>query len=179
MVSLKRIFLSFLIFNSVFLISQTQTFPTNGAPNPNHNYYVFTNCTLHVDAETTINNATLVIKDGQIIDVSEKVNVPSGAVVYNLKGKHIYPSFIEMFSDYGMPEMKPAARNFGFPQMENNIKGAYGWNQAIKADADAYKVFVNNELKAEELRKLGFGTVLTSAKDGIVRGSGAVVFLNS
>ncbi|MEO8759400.1 MAG: amidohydrolase family protein, partial [Bacteroidia bacterium] len=51
--------------------------------------------------------------------------------------------------------------------------------QAIKADFEAYKNFTNNDAKADELRKLGFGLVLTSAKDGIVRGSGAVVLLNT
>ncbi len=175
----KNLLYSFLILNSTFLISQVQTFPTNGAPNSNHNYYVFTNCTLHVDADVTINNANLVIKDGQVVEAAEKVTFPIGSVVYDLKGKHIYPSFIEMYSDYGMPEVKPATINFGRPQMESNIKGAYGWNQAVKADVEAQKIFINNEAKADELRKLGFGTVLTSPKDGIVRGSGAVVLLNS
>jgi len=178
--NLRKIFCAaFCIFYSSFLISQVQTFPINGAPNPNHAYYAFSNCTLHVDANTTLNNATLLIKDGQIIEAGEKVNIPVGAVKADLKGKHIYPSFIEMYSDYGMPEVKPAPRMHFGPQIENNIKGAYGWNQAIKADVDANKLFVNNELKAEELRKMGFGTVLTSAKDGIVRGSGALVLLNT
>ena len=177
--SIKKLVLSILIFNYAFLISQVQTFPGNGAPNPNHNYYAFTNCTLHVDAEATINNATLLVKDGQIVEATDTVSIPPNAVVYDLKGKHVYASFIEMYSDYGMPEVKHAPRTFGPPQMENNIKGAYGWNQAIKADVEAQKLFVNNEAKADELRKQGFGTVLTSSKDGIVRGSGALVLLNS
>lgn len=63
--------------------------------------------------------------------------------------------------------------------MESNIKGAYGWNQAIKADVEANKVFAHNTEKADELRKLGFGMVLTSPKDGIVRGNGALVLLNT
>ncbi len=179
MISLKKLFSLFLIINSLFLISQTQTFPTNGAPNPNHNYYAFTNCTLHVDAEVTINNAMLLVKDGQIIDAAEKVTIPKGAIVSDLKGKHVYASFIEMYSDYGMPEAKPIQRSFGSPQMESNIKGAYGWNQSVKADVEADKLFTNNETKADTLRKLGFGTVLTSNKDGIVRGSGAIVLLNT
>jgi len=177
----KNLFLLFtfnlLIFTSR---SQTQTFPLNGAPNNVHSYYVFKNCTLHVDESTTINNATLVIKDGVVVDAGEKASVPANAIVYDLKGKHIYPSFIEMYSDYGMPEGRSASlRSYGAPQMESNVKGAYGWSQAIKADVDAYKGFTNNDTKADELRKLGFGLVLTSAKDGIVRGSGAVVLLNT
>ncbi|MEO8761101.1 MAG: amidohydrolase, partial [Bacteroidia bacterium] len=168
--------LNFLIFN---LCGQTQTFPANGAVNNIHSYYAFKNCTLHVDGSTTINNATLIIKDGVIIDAAEKASIPASAVVYDLKGKHIYPSFIEMYSDYGMPNAVTQHHNSGAPQMESNLKGAYGWNQAIKADFEAYKNFTNNDAKADELRKLGFGLVLTSAKDGIVRGSGAVVLLNT
>ncbi len=179
---LRKTALTLLIFQSAIfnLQSQIQTFPTNGAPNPNHNYYAFSNCTLHVDANTIIINATLLVRDGMIVEAAEKVKVPDGAVSVDLKGKHVYPSFIEMYSDYGMPENKPAPRNFfGGPQMESNIKGAYGWNQAIRADIDANRIFANNEAKADELRKMGFGTVLTSNKDGIVRGSGAVVLLNT
>lgn len=177
---LERSFLLFFIIVSQLIIAQTPTFPTNGAVNNIHSYYAFKNCTLHVDESSTLNNAVLLIKDGLVVDAGEKVSIPVNAVVYDLKGKHIYPSFIEMYSDYGMPEGRTASqRNQGAPQMESNIKGAYGWNQAIKADVDGYKVFTNNDTKADELRKLGFGLVLTSPKDGIVRGSGTVILLNT
>src|SRR5580700_2913843 len=110
--SFKRIFLLLLtILSPLFwrgvggeAVAQTQTFPANGAINNVHSYYAFKNCTLHVDESTILNNAVLVIKDGLIVDAGEKANIPANAVVYDLKGKHIYPSFIEMYSDYGMPE---------------------------------------------------------------------------
>jgi imidazolonepropionase-like amidohydrolase len=155
------------------------TFQTNGAPNPTHTCYVFTNCTLHVDFETVINNASLVVKDGIVADAGEKITAPAGAVTVDLKGRHIYPAFIELYSDYGMPDAKPFQRNWGAPQMESNVKGAYGVNQAVKPEMDAYKVFTNNEKQADELRKLGFALALTSQKDGIVRGSGTLVALNN
>lgn len=177
----KRLALAAIIFQSAasYLQAQTVTFPGNGAPNPSHNYYAFTNCTLHVDANLTIANATLLIKDGQILEAAEKVTIPAAAIVTDLKGKHVYPSFIEMYSDYGLPELKISPRPYTGPQMESNIKGAFGWNQAIRADVEACRQFVNNEARADELRKLGFGTVLTAPKDGIVRGSGALVLLNT
>ncbi len=61
--------------------------------------------------------------------------------------------------------------------LTSNAKGAYGWNQAIKSDVDAYKVFTVDDAKAKPLREAGFGTVLTHVKDGIARGTGAVVTL--
>lgn len=155
------------------------TFPLNGAANPEHPYYAFTSCILHLDANTTLTNATLLIRDGKVEEASEKVQIPPGAIVVNLRGKHIYPSFIELYSDYGMPEAKLSPRIPGPPQTESTIKGAYGWNQAVRPETDASKVFLNQDAKADELRKMGFGMVLTGPKDGIIRGTGALVTLNT
>ncbi|MGZ4156636.1 MAG: amidohydrolase family protein, partial [Bacteroidia bacterium] len=55
--------------------------------------------------------------------------------------------------------------------------GAYGWNQSIKAETEANKIFTNDQKYSDEMRRMGFGAVLTFQKDGIVRGSGAVVSL--
>ena len=152
------------------ILGQT-TFNTNGAPNGTHTIYVFTNCTLHVDADIIITNATLIVQDGKIIGAAEKLQLPKEAVSVNLKGKHVYAAFIDLYSDYGMPEIKKAD-NSDAPK-----KGAFGANQSIKSDVEAHKLFLHNQSKADELRKQGFATVLTFQKDGIVRGSGALVSL--
>ena len=156
------------------IISQT-TFPTNGAPNPIHTIYAFTNAVIHVDYETTIPNGILVFQDGKIISTAEKATIPVGATVSDLKGKHIYPSFIDLYSDYGMPEIKKSVPGQTIVLNENPNKGAYGWNPAIKSDVDAYKLFTFNKDKADELRKSGIGVVLSSQKDGIVRGNGVLL----
>ena len=168
-----RYILSFSIIclSVVFLNAQT-TFPNNGAPNTMHSIYAFTNCTLHVNADVVINNASLLVQDGRILQSGEKLTLPKEAIVTDLKGKHIYPAFIDLYSDYGMPEVKRGESN------NDSKKGAYGWNQAIKSDRNAYALFNHNNQKADELRKQGFGAVLTFVKDGIVRGSGAFVNLS-
>ena len=162
--------LSTALFINTSLVAQT-TFPNNGAPNNIHTLYAFTNCTLHVDAEITIVNATLFVKDGLIVNAGANLVSSKDAITVDLKGKHIYPAFIDLYSDYGMPEVK-RMQNDDAPK-----KGAFGWNQAIKSEVEAQKLFLHNQQKADELRKLGFGAVLTSQKDGIVRGSGALVNL--
>lgn len=151
-------------------LAQT-TFPVNGAPDIKHTLYAFTNCTLHVDAETVIANGVLLVKDGKIVLAAAKADIPKETVLTDLKGKHIYPAFIDLYSDYGMPDLKWGG------QPDAPKKGAYGWNQAIKSDADANKMFLHNQQKADELRKLGFAAVLSHQKDGIVRGSGVLVNL--
>ncbi|MEI6488091.1 MAG: amidohydrolase family protein [Bacteroidota bacterium] len=173
---MKKIFFSFFIVFTSFALAQ-ETFPVNGTINKVHSIYAFTNANIVVSADESMANATLLIKDGIILEVGTKVSVPKGAVVYDLKGKSIYPSLIDAYTNYGIADPKPIPRLIPMPQMESNTKGAYGWNQAVKADVEAYKLFVSNATAADDMRKLGFGTVLTFQKDGIVRGSAAVVSL--
>lgn len=171
------IFFSVIFFISIAINAQP-TFPVNGVHDKSHITYAFTNARIVADAETTIDNGTLIIKDGLIVAVGKGVQVPKDAIVKDMAGKSIYPALIDAYTTYGMPEIKAANRGFA-PQPESNTKGAYGWNQAVKPEIEAYKYFVNNDKSSEELRKLGFGTVLTYNKDGIVRGSAAVVSLRN
>lgn len=154
------------------------TFPVNDVANPREGCYAFINATIVKDAQTTLQNATLVIRQGKIEAVGTGINVPKDAVVIDCKGKYIYPSFIDMYSDYGMQAVTRGAPNFNGPsQMLSNTKGAYGWNQAMRSEINAFSIFNVNESKAKELRGIGFGTVLSIQMDGISRGTGTVVTL--
>ncbi len=169
-----------LLFMSTFLVQAQSTFPVNGVTDNRDGCYAFTNATLVKDAQTTIRNATLVIRDGKIVGAGTDIAIPKDAVVIDCKDKFIYPSFIDIYSDYGMPVTQRAAGgfNFGGPsQLTNNQKGAYGWNQAIHSDVDASRIFTVDDAKAKSLRDLGFGTVLSHQKDGIARGTGVVATL--
>ncbi|MCW5906717.1 MAG: amidohydrolase family protein [Chitinophagales bacterium] len=162
------------------LSSQETTFKTNGPDDYREGKHAFTNATIFVSYNQKIDSATLYIQDGKVVKI-ERGSSPSGGkgmgwIIHDMSGKFIYPSFIDIFSDYGMPETKKESRDWN-PQPESNIKGAYGWNQAIHTDFQAHTNFTVNDKAAEELRKLGFGTVLTHKKDGIARGTGAVVTL--
>ncbi len=157
-----------------------QTFPVNGVADERSGTYIFTNATIVQDAQTTLQNASLLIQKGKIIAVGNAVTVPKDAVVVDCKGKYIVPSFIDMYSDYGMPLPQSATGAFSYSaptRLTSNTKGAYGWNEAIKADADAAALFVTDNAKAKDFRAIGFGAALTHRKDGIARGTGALVTL--
>jgi imidazolonepropionase-like amidohydrolase len=180
-----------LVFATAFFtvtsdVSGQATFPENGVADPRHGTYAFTNATIVKDVATTLNNATLIIRNGKIISVGTSVKVPAGAVEIDCKGKFIYPSFIDIYADYGTTvatqqqgggAFNPAQFFQQQAQLTSNAKGPYGWNQAIKSDADAYKVFVIDDNKAKPLRDAGFGTVLSHIRDGVARGTGSVVTL--
>lgn len=176
---LKLLF-SGLLFAS--LLQAQETFQVNGVGDKRDGCYAFTNATIVKDAQTTLTNATLVIRDGKIVSVGNGVAIPKDAVVVDCKDKYFYPSFIDIFSDYGMPQAQRqqggGGFNFNAPvQLNSNHKGAYGWNQALKSDVNAYKIFTADEARAKPLRDIGFGTVLSHQKDGITRGTGTVVTL--
>ncbi|TKK71638.1 amidohydrolase [Ilyomonas limi] len=158
--------------------SAQETFPVNGVHDYRTNYFAFTHATVVKDSKTTIPNATLIIKEGKIISIENGGAVPKDAAVIDCKGKYIYPSFIDLYSDYGVaPQEQPQRSGFS-QQMVSNTKGAYGWNQAIRPETDASKLFKVNDDKAKDLRSMGFGTVVSHVQDGIARGTGTLVTLS-
>ncbi|ANH82164.1 amidohydrolase [Niabella ginsenosidivorans] len=156
------------------------TFPVNGIADPRTGSYAFVNATIVKNASETLPQATLIIKEGKIVSVGNGV-VPGDAVVVDCKGKYIYPSLIDIYSDYGVPVPQRAGSSLGFfgpQQFTSNTKGPYNWNQAIKSEVNAVDIFSQDETKAQPLRELGFGTVLSHQKDGIARGTGVVATLD-
>lgn len=179
MIPTRKVLLLFSLMANAFFAHSQETATVNGVADIRNKTYAFTNANIVNDAQTTLPNTTLVIKNGKIVSVGGAI--PSDAVVIDCTGKFIYPSFIDLYSDYGVPVPVRQARGFDFfaaPQFNSNTKGAYGWNQAIKTEVNAANIFVADEAKAKSLRDIGFGVVLTHQKDGIARGTGAVVDLS-
>ena len=166
--------LLFILFTSVQLYAQQVKY--NTVRDERKPVYAFTQATLHIDYETTINDATLLIEKDRIVAAGKNVSIPKEAIVINCQGKHIYPSFIDLYSSFGMPEIKSQNRGRG-PHYEPSRKGAYYWNDAIKPDVQASSLFSYHDQAAAELRSYGFGSVNTHQKDGIIRGISAVVLL--
>jgi imidazolonepropionase-like amidohydrolase len=176
---MKKNVIGLFLFVLPIIILAQPTFHVNGVQNSNNNYYAITNAVLHVNSVITIENATLLIKNGKIEAAGQQVVVPVNSVVININGKHIYPSFIDLYSNYGITEeKKETIPSFG-PQYESNRKGAYNWNQAITPEQNASETFLVNTEKAKELQKQGFGAVLTHKHDGIMRGTAALVALGN
>ena len=80
-----------------------ETYPVNGVADRREGTYAFTNATIVKDAQNTLKNATMVIRDGKIVAVGTSVSVPKDAVLVDCKDKYLYPSFIDIYSDYGTP----------------------------------------------------------------------------
>ena len=138
---MRNIFLFIFVLST--LVSKAQeTFNVNGSHNKNHNYYAFTNATIHVDYQTTIEKGTLLIQDGKIVAAAKSVNIPKNAVVYDLKQKHIYPSLIDIHSNYGVLAQKSEKSNNHNQKTKKQKRGAFGWNEAIKPEKTTRLAFL-------------------------------------
>lgn len=157
-----------------------QTFPVNGPRDITPRFFAFTNATLYVDYQTKIEQGLLIIKDGKVLYAGVAKAIPQGATVINAKGKFIYPAFIDLYSSYGMqPPIENRKNDQETRQFVSAKKGAYNWNEAIRAEVHAANYFVTEDKKAEQLREAGFGAVLSGVQDGICRGSSTLVLTAS
>lgn len=179
---MKKILLAIgLVISTTFLFAQQTTFPVNGSFDTRPGLFAFTNATIVVNANQTLTNATLLIKGQTIQGVGAGLAVPKGYVVIDLKGKFIYPSLIDAFTSYGLTEGAAQQRGFGGQRQSifvSTKKGAYGWNEAIRPETYVKNIFSTDSKKADELRKVGFGSVNVISRDGIARGVSAAVTLN-
>lgn len=161
------------------MAQQPETFPVNGTYDQRDGLYAFTNATVYIAYNKKIEKATLLIRNGKVEQVGANITVPKNAVTIDLKGKFIYPAFIDLYSNYGLPEAKRRENRDGKPQMESDKKGAYGWNEAIRPETQANALFDTDVKTAKSMRELGFAAALTHLQDGIARGSGAMVLLGN
>ncbi|MEM8585348.1 MAG: amidohydrolase, partial [Bacteroidota bacterium] len=175
---LKAAALSFALAMAATSFSQV-TFPYNGVYEAPFGHYALTGgIIIPAAGEAPIEGATLIIRKGEIEAIDRTGQVPTDAQEVDVSGHYIYPSFIDIYSDYGIPEAEAVgSRPRRQPQMVSNREGAYAWNEAIKSDMAAHEHFSPNEDMAKRLRKLGFGTVSSHQQDGISRGSSTVVSL--
>ena len=157
------------------------TFPYNGVKPKDVTSVVFTHATVQVDYQTRIEDATVIIEKGKVVSVGRDLKIPSNAVVMDLMGKYVYPSFIDLHSEYGLASTTPSpgieTRGERRQVADVGDKGALGWNPAIHAEYNAALQFSPKDESAKELRSMGFGAVLTLKQDGIVRGTSALVSL--
>ena len=171
--------LSLLFFLSLTVIQAQDYFPTDaGVKTTENTTFAFTNATIYVTATEVIKKGTLLIKDGKVVSVGKSVKIPNGTKTTDLKGKTIYPSFIDIYSDFGIKKPKRQSGGFGGAQYAATRDGYY-WNDHIRPETDPINEFKFDSKKAKGFINAGFGVVNTHLHDGIIRGNGLLIALNS
>lgn len=157
-------------------VSAQKYFPENGPANPTAECYAIVNATIWQDADNVLTEATLVIRKGKVEACGKNITPPRDAQIIQAKGRYVYPAFVELYSNYGMPTHKHEDSQ----ESENKFVSAkakypYGWNEAIRAEQHAAQVFAPDVKQANQLHQMGVGAVLTQIQDGISRGTAAFV----
>lgn len=174
-----RPYLTILTFLCCFSFYAQEYFPKNdGVVATNTNYTAFTNAKIYVTPTQVIENGTLLIKDGKVVATGTSVSIPKNTKIIDVSGKSIYPSFIDIYSDFGIKAPERDSGSGRSAQYEPSRSGYY-WNDHVMPENKAIDRFSYDSKKASEYIKAGFGTLNTHIQDGIVRGSGMLVALDS
>ena len=172
----KNLLLLIFSFLAVQLYAQ-EYFPNNeSVPNKTMNFTAFTNAKIYVTPTQIIEKGTLLVQNGRVIATGTNVTIPKNSTTIDLAGKSIYPSFIDMYTSFGIEKPK---RNTDRTPLYDTKRIGYYWNESIRSEVNAYESFSYDQAKAEELLKAGFGVVGTHVVDGIARGSGTLIALNN
>ena len=173
---MKKIKLSLCLFLMMSLSFAQEYIPkTDGVKTPESTLIAFTNATIYVSPTEVISNGTLLIENNTVKAVGKSVKIPKNVETVDLTGKTIYPSFIDIYSSFGVEKVK--GKPYKSPQYDANRKGYY-WNDHIRPETQTFQSFKYDDKKAKELLEAGFGVVNTHIHDGIISGTGTLVALN-
>lgn len=117
----------------------------------------------------TIENATIVMKDGWIIAVGAGLVPPEGAVRHDAVGKTVYPGLIDAYVGISS---ESAARTIAAES------GAH-WNRKVIPQLNVSELPVLSGATRTELRSIGFTAAAVYPDWGVLRGKGEVVLLGS
>ena len=175
---LKKL-LSISVFFVALSLSAQDYFPKNdGVKSKNTNFTALVNAKIFITPTNQVENGVLLIQEGRVIQVGAEVKLPQNTVIIDLKGKSIYPSFIDIYSDFGIAKTKRKSGVSRSAQYGPSREGFY-WNDHVRPEQNAIDQFKYDDKTAKSLLEAGFGVVNTHIQDGIVRGTGALIALDS
>ncbi len=169
-----RVIVTIIIMNLSFLAapnSMCQTHRQKGLRENPVNIYAFTNAFIVSSPQQSIENGTIVIRDGIIEDIGENIEIPADAKVIDAKGKYIYPGFIEMYSSFGLPTPKEIA------ETANSSGKSMHWSRQVRSHYRSSSEYSYDEKLAKKMRSQGFVMTHTMSDAGIFRGYGSIVKL--
>jgi imidazolonepropionase-like amidohydrolase len=162
-----------LLISSFFPAYSQTTYPVNGVKNEKSAVvYAFTNAKVFPYYLSEKTDQTIIVKENKIIAVGTKITIPKNAFIVDLKGKYVYPSFIDLWTEYSVLKLERKENNKQQVNYERQSKGALAWNEALKPEFSASENFQIDKKEASKFRKKGFGAVLSHHQDGIARGTG-------
>ncbi len=146
-------------FASPSVAADPSTVPVAGLRENTPQYHAFVGAKIHVAPGRVLDRATLVVRDGVITAVGTDVNVPRGAVVWEVAGRTIYPGFID--AD-GEQTVEPPTTADG------------AWNRYVTPQLRLDALYQPSTDTNKKLRSQGIALRAVAPAGGIVKGTGVL-----
>ena len=158
-------------------VSAQENLTPNGIADQRAGAYAFRNANIYQPDGSILAGGNLLVREGRVVEINDDDDVPDGYFPIDLAGKYVYPGLIDIYTDYGVPELeRPLDENGGGENLQPDDR-ARNVNDAIRADFRAAAAFVPDQDEREDLRERGFTSVLSLRPDGIARGTSALITL--
>jgi len=157
-----------LSFFSGFSLGQRSagTKPDVGILEHKNDCFAIQNVTIVPEPGRILEKATVVVRGGKIVEVGANVSVPPEAQIIEMTGKTIFPGFVDAGIEFDAP---PSDANKGTPH----------WNSEISPERSMAEVIAANEATMAKLRKAGITAALVAPRDGIIKGTSAVLLTSN
>lgn len=86
---MKNFLLLCVLMLAIYNVSAQTTYPVNGSYDKRPGLYASTNANIVINAEQTLTNAVLLVKDQKIEAVGPGIKVPAGYVTVDIQGRNI------------------------------------------------------------------------------------------
>ncbi len=127
---------------------------------------VLRGATIHTMANGVIENGIIVLDAGKIVAIGQNVEIPRGARIVELAGKHIYPGLIDAYSTVGITEI-------GSVEVSNDINELGDFNPNVRAE-----VAVNAESRhIGTTRSAGVLVAFSTPGGGVISGLSSAMSL--
>src|SRR6266513_2813246 len=161
---MKKIFFLIAVFFSVSVYAQDDIYP---APPQKGTLYII-NANIHVGNGTVINNGTVKITDGKIVQVGNNISISSGEAI-DVKGNQVYPGLILPETDRGFQEIANAVSG------SNDYTEIGDWNSNVRSI-----VAYNSDSKIiNTLKANGILLANVTPTGSLISGSSTVVQLDA
>ena len=127
---MKKILGLLAVIMHIALYSQDY-FPTNSSvKTSNTPFQAIVNATVVLSPGNSIENGTILFRNGKIIEAGQNVSLPKNTVVHDKKGLYVYPSFIDVTTSFGVKAPSRLPSSGRSASYEASRQGYY-WNDHI------------------------------------------------
>lgn len=144
----------------------SSTKPETGILEHKNDVYAIQNATVVTEAGKKLEKATIVIRDGKVSEIGAGIAAPPEARLIDLAGKTVYPGFVDAGVEWDVPP-------------SDATKGTPHWNSEVTPERSVADVITANEATMSKLRKAGITTALLAPKEGIIKGTSAVLLTSN